>query len=77
LANLLKGDATRELNRIGLHPLGGFPRKDGSTRSPWARGEWKVFLDHPDALKRAIRYVESNPLKEGKPEQNWRFVTPV
>jgi hypothetical protein len=27
-------------------------------------------------VRRAILYVEDNPLKEGKPRQRWSFVTP-
>ncbi len=41
----------------------------------WGTGRWKV-LDTPDEVRRAIRYVESNPLKEGKPRQSWSFVAP-
>jgi REP element-mobilizing transposase RayT len=42
----------------------------------WAKGCWKVFLDNPEAMRRAIEYVERNPLKEGKQRQSWRFVVP-
>ncbi len=38
--------------------------------------EWKVFLDTEEAIEDAIRYVEDNPEKEGKPKQSWPFVTP-
>ncbi|MEM9883293.1 MAG: hypothetical protein AAF800_10285 [Planctomycetota bacterium] len=33
-------------------------------------GGWKVFLDHPDDVRRTIAYVERNPRKP----QRWRFV---
>jgi len=64
LVNKLKGDATRALEREGIHPLAGW--KVEGTRPPkcWVRGQWKVFLDPAD-VPRAIRYVEDNPLKEG------------
>ena len=70
----LKGAATRRLIAEGLHPFG---HLDGN-RPPkcWARGEWSVFLDSADDISRSIRYVESNPLKEGKPPQRWTCVTP-
>jgi hypothetical protein len=42
----------------------------------WAARGWKVFLDSDEAIRRAIRYVEQNPLKEGKRPQRWHFVTP-
>ena len=28
-----------------------------------------------EAIEAAIRYVEANPCKEGKPRQHWSFVT--
>jgi REP element-mobilizing transposase RayT len=40
----------------------------------WARGGWKVFLDHPDDVWRTIRYVEDNPVKIRRPKQAWGFV---
>jgi REP element-mobilizing transposase RayT len=43
----------------------------------WAAGSgWKVFLDHPDEIRRTITYIESNPLSLGQPVQRWPFVTP-
>jgi REP element-mobilizing transposase RayT len=38
------------------------------------RGGWKVFLDHPDEVRRTIGYVERNPLALGLPSQHWPFV---
>ena len=40
----------------------------------WTHGGWKVFLDHPDEIRRTIPYVERNPEKEGLPRQDWPFV---
>jgi REP element-mobilizing transposase RayT len=40
----------------------------------WTRGGWKVFLDHPEVVRRTIRYVENNPIKMGLPVQRWPFV---
>lgn len=31
---------------------------------------------HITDIVRAIGYVEDNPVKEGKPRQNWSFVKP-
>jgi REP element-mobilizing transposase RayT len=42
----------------------------------WADGYWKVFLDTPIDVQRAIDYVSANPEKEGKKRQNWSFVKP-
>jgi hypothetical protein len=41
----------------------------------WAVGGWKVFLDHPDEIRRVIRYIEKNPLPLREPAQAWPFVT--
>ncbi len=73
---LLKGEATRRLVAEGLHP---FADPDNPRKRPpkcWARGEWKVFLDSAEDVARAVRYVEENPVKEGKRPQRWSFVTP-
>ena len=71
-AALLKGAATKQLRRDGLDPM---PRQ-ARPRSPWARRQWSVFLDSEDAVENAIRYVEENPIKEGKSRQHWSLVTP-
>jgi REP element-mobilizing transposase RayT len=41
----------------------------------WGGGGWKVFLDHPDEVRRVIPYIEKNPLPLKLPKQNWSFVT--
>ena len=41
----------------------------------WAEGGWKVFLDHPDDIRRTIPYIDDNPTKLQLPRQNWTFVT--
>jgi REP element-mobilizing transposase RayT len=70
----LKGAATRRLVDEGVHP---FQDRTNSARPAkcFAQGEWKVFLDSEQDIDRAIRYVEKNPLKEGKSRQCWSFVT--
>lgn len=37
----------------------------------WTNGGWKRFLDSPNAVRSAIRYVERNPTHA----QHWLFVT--
>ena len=77
VANLLKGEATKQLRTEDLDPMAAHMlEKHAEGRSPWARNEWKVFLDSEDAIENAIRYVEDNPLKEGKTRQTWSFVDP-
>jgi hypothetical protein len=73
----MKGDATGQLVAENLHPLGRIRLANGRPPKCWARGEWSVFLETEAGVRRAIRYVEENPLKEGKPRQNWWFVTPL
>ena len=68
----LKGHATRALIENGVHPFGDIAKPAPKC---FARGEWKVYLE-PDEVHRAIRYVENNPVKEGKPQQHWPFVAP-
>jgi REP element-mobilizing transposase RayT len=42
----------------------------------WGGSGWVVFLDHPDAVRRTIAYVERNPIQRRRPTQDWPFVTP-
>jgi REP element-mobilizing transposase RayT len=74
--NQLKGAATTQLIKDEIHPFSHLPAKNGVPPKCFARGEWKVYLDTDDDVRRAIAYVEDNPLKEGKPRQRWSFVTP-
>jgi REP element-mobilizing transposase RayT len=76
LVQLLKGAATRQLLAASLHPFAEQRSKKGTVPKCWARGLWKVFLNSEADILRAIRYVEQNPGKEGKPAQHWSFVTP-
>jgi len=76
-ANLLKGAATRRLLEKNLHPMKQFQKsEDVRLPSVWAENRWIVYLDSEDAIEQAIRYVEENPVREGKPRQHWKFVTP-
>jgi REP element-mobilizing transposase RayT len=70
----LKSKASHRLRAEGCHPMEAYVRHDGSVPSVWAEGSWKVFLDSPEDVRRAIEYVEENPMKEGKPRQRWSFV---
>jgi REP element-mobilizing transposase RayT len=76
IANLLKGASSRQTVREDLHPFATRPTGAGKFPKMWARGLWKVFLDSPQDVRRAIAYVEGNPMKEGLPPQRWAFVKP-
>jgi len=76
IVNLLKGEATKQLDKEGLHPFVATARHGKRPPSPWADRKWVVFLDTEEAIEDAVRYVEENPIKEGRPRQRWSFVTP-
>jgi REP element-mobilizing transposase RayT len=76
MVRLLKAEASTRLAADGRHPLARQRQPDGSLPTPWARNCWKVFLDDLEDVARSIRYVENNPLKEGKRPQRWPFVVP-
>jgi REP element-mobilizing transposase RayT len=73
--NLIKGSATAELRRLGVHPFQHLSDPFDKVPKCFAEGEWKVFLDERSDVERAVRYVDANPEKEGLPLQRWPFVT--
>jgi REP element-mobilizing transposase RayT len=72
----LKAAASRRLIAEGLHPFADATRPGERPPKCFARGEWSVFLDDAAGIVRSIRYVENNPVKEGKRPQTWPFITP-
>ena len=66
ITRCFKAKATQQLNKENL----------GLGHSPWAKGSWQVFLNSPEDVRRAIRYVEVNPVKGGMKRQAWKFVVP-
>jgi REP element-mobilizing transposase RayT len=76
LVNRLKGAATRRLIDEQLHPLAPYQHDRRRPPKAFARGQWKVFLNAPNDIQRAIRYVKANPTRESLPPQRWRFVQP-
>ena len=76
ISNQLKGAATRQLTAGGLHPLADYTDKNNKTPSPWAVGQWKVFINSDKQLHNTIRYVEMNPINAGFKPQKWKFVKP-
>ncbi len=70
----LKRGATMRLFAEEIHPLIEFPKP---VPSPWSkRTGWTVYLNDDQSVRHRIKYVEENPLKEGKPQQYWSFVKP-
>jgi len=62
----LKSAATRALREQGWF----------RDHTPWSDHGWNVFLNTATAVERAIKYVENNPVREGKRPQRWRCITP-
>ena len=76
IVNCFKGDATKQLVEEGIHSFLEHRSVDGKVPRCFAQREWKVFLDSPEDILRAVQYVEENPVKEGKRRQSWQFVRP-
>ncbi len=74
IASHLKARESQQLRKEGLHPMEAHVKPDGSVPTVWARGLWKVFIDSERQFENAVRYVEDNPLREGRPRQDWPFV---
>ncbi len=72
----LKGAAAHSLLESGSHPMLPYVMSDGSVPGMWSEGQWIEYLDSEEAIENAIRYVEENPIHEGKKAQHWSFVQP-
>jgi len=76
LANLLKGEATRQLEAEGIHPFQGQKGPRDRVPSCFGRKWWVIYKDTDEALLAAIRYAENNPIKAGfKAQDAWTCVT--
>jgi hypothetical protein len=65
--------ALQEASRYRLYDAGHRP----DDHPVWTSGAgWKVFLDHPEEVRRTVGYVERNPAPLGLPPQRWAFVRP-
>lgn len=42
----------------------------------WGGPGWKVFIDHPEHVRRTIHYIDQNPIKARLEPQHWGFVLP-
>ncbi|MGL4464363.1 MAG: transposase [Planctomycetia bacterium] len=71
----LVGEIVRRLKAAAIRRLKKSPSWPSRPRV-WAEGHWHVYLDDVESVRRAVAYIEENPLKEGKPRQFWSFVTP-
>ena len=64
-----------QLQRAAHSRLLELRHRDESQRTWASGGGWKVFLDHPDEVRRTINYIDETPVKIGLPKQDWPFVT--
>jgi REP element-mobilizing transposase RayT len=62
-------DRLQEKSRAWLTATG----QRSENHPTWGGPGWKVFLDHPDDIRRTIKYIEQNPIKIGLREQRWPF----
>lgn len=51
-------------------------RRRGTEHPVWGGPGWKVFLDTLRDMERTIEYIRQNPVKIGRPIQEWDFITP-
>ncbi len=70
----IKQRATLKLGELKIHPMEAHREPSGRRHSPWARGFWVVYLNDEPHIENAIRYVEYNPIKDGRARQHWHFV---
>jgi REP element-mobilizing transposase RayT len=63
----------QEATRNALITVG----KRSPTHPVWAAGAgWKGFMNTRQDFERDVIYIRQNPVKIGRPEQVWEFVTP-
>ena len=70
----LKARATQQLIAEELHPFLKYRDSSGHLPPAWTSRGWKVFLDSNEDLRRAVKYVQDNPVKQRLPRQTWEFV---
>ena len=70
----LKTRATQQLTAENLHPFQSLRTKSGDIPPAWVSRGWKVFLETSEDIRRAVRYVEENPIKARGAPQKWGFV---
>ncbi|MEM8874431.1 MAG: transposase [Planctomycetota bacterium] len=76
VADQLKERATTFLNRAGINPMKPFANRRGRIPTPWARGQWVVYLNDVDDIDRVTGYIESNPVKAGHKPQRYSWIVP-
>jgi REP element-mobilizing transposase RayT len=75
IVRLLRQSATMQLLSDGRHPFAAI-RTPKRLVSVWGQSYWEDWLYKTEDVPRFIKYVENNPVKEGKRRQRWSFVVP-
>jgi len=76
VGRLLRQAGTSQLLEDGLHPFANLRSSNGRLPSVWGQDFHKDFIFNEKQLLHWIKYVEENPVKEGKKPQQWPFVIP-
>lgn len=75
VVRLLKQAGSRRLLEEDRHPFANQRLASGRLPSVWQQDFRKVFLYSAEDVRRAIAYVEQNPVAAGLKPQRWSFVT--
>lgn len=71
----MKRYGSNRLTREKQNPLYSHRNRNGGRiPSIWAQGYWCIHIKDTDQLRTTIKYVEENPVKDGKRRQRWSFV---
>jgi REP element-mobilizing transposase RayT len=65
MIRLLQNRSRCELRRTGARDM---------NHPVWGGPGWIVFMEHPEDVRRTIRYIENNPAGMGLPPQQWSYV---
>jgi REP element-mobilizing transposase RayT len=49
-------------------------RRRPETHPVWGGPGWKVYLNTSEDMERIVEYIRMNPIKAGRPAQQWAFV---
>jgi len=76
VVRLLRQAGTAQLLADSIHPFANLRTTNKKLPSIWGQDFRKIFLFHREEVLDRIQYVEDNPLREGKPRQEWSFIVP-
>ena len=74
MTGLLRGEATRRLNEVGLNPMSAYSSQAGQNPLMWSHVKWHQQLKDDATIHSAIEYIRQLPENEGEADQDWSFV---